>query len=112
MVANPPPPTTFLPAGQEAVTACELFELQQDEAVTRSSPVRPAGPCGPGSPLSPLSPLGPGGPALPVAPLSFSRSVGAKSSSRRDLSLTLGEVTAPFFRWMVPTLLRGSTTAA
>src|SRR5262249_21928158 len=87
-VRTPPPPTAFLPAGQ---SCCWVFGLLLFDRPLPEISCRPTAPAGPGGPAGPRG----------IWP-------GAKSTARSEAFLTFAELTALFFSWAGPTLLRGS----
>ena len=52
-----PPPSTFLPLGQETLWLLTVFEFVDESAVTSCSPLTPTGPAGPAGPWGPTAPI-------------------------------------------------------
>src|SRR5436190_2297687 len=90
-VITPPPPIARLPAGQSCCWLFGLLLLDTPLPEINCSPDAPGGPCGP---------AGPGGPA--------GIWLAAKSTAWSEAFFTFAELTALFFNWRAPTLLRGS----
>ena len=90
-----PPPSTFLPLGQETLRLLTVFEFVLESAVTSTSALTPTGPAGP------VFPAGPAGPAGPTAPIELG-SFPFASSGRSMFGVGVREArmvfTAPAFR--------------
>src|SRR5439155_17490365 len=91
-----PPPKTFLPTGQIAVSRTKpgpptiVRPGSSTSFATTTYPETPAGPCGPVGPVGPAGPCGPVGPVGPSGPgvsrqlLSTAGTSGQQPSPRND----------------------------
>src|SRR5207302_11243668 len=79
-----PPPSAFLPDGQEAVTVIDVPAVAAGSEVPTApgtrllpeGPVTPAAPVGPVEPVAPAGPVGPAGPVAPRAPVAPAVPIG------------------------------------
>src|SRR6516164_6784907 len=103
-----PPPIAFLGEGQ---LTSRLFELAELDAVVTSTrwrpltPDEPAGPCGPWGPVAPVG-------SCPGAKSDLSNEPFRTLLETTAFAASFGVETAPFLSCAVPTLARGSATAA